>query len=152
MPKTSFRAAFGYILVGVLFIIILLIVMQQFMRNNAARAVSNNSLTGIASEQGQFTLSVTPGVEPIPMNTMHGWIIHLEAAGRPLENAQISIDGGMPAHGHGLPTQPKVTANLGGGNYQVDGFRFQMPGAWQVNFHVTAGNINDAATLTFTVR
>ena len=50
--------------------------------------------------------------------------------GSPIEGAAISVDGGMPQHGHGLPTQPRVTQSLGGGLYEIEGVRFSMGGWW----------------------
>ena len=34
-----------------------------------------------------------------------------DAAGEPVDDATIGIDGGMPQHGHGLPTRPRVTSD-----------------------------------------
>ncbi len=46
----------------------------------------------------------------------------------------------MPQHGHGLPTRPQVTKNLGNGDYLVEGMKFQMGGWWVVDFTIdTAG-------------
>jgi len=42
----------------------------------------------------------------------------------------------MPAHGHGLPTQPRVSADLGGGEYQLSGLKFNMAGEWVLVFDV----------------
>lgn len=36
----------------------------------------------------------------------------------------------MSQHGHGLPTRPQVTQNLGNGDYLVEGTKFQMGGWW----------------------
>lgn len=107
----------------------------------------------VASQDGLFRLSYRPDPGAIPLNTLHAWTLHLTAAdGRPLEGAQISVDGRMPAHGHGLPTQPQVTADLGGGDYRVEGLRFQMNGEWQVDFTIQAGGLSDIASVTFTLR
>ena len=53
-----------------------------------------------------------------------------DANGSPIDGAAISIGGGMPEHGHGLPTQPRVTQSLGGGLYEIEGVRFSMGGWW----------------------
>ena len=55
----------------------------------------------------------------------------------------------MPAHGHGLPTEPRVTANLGDGDYRVEGMKFHMQGDWVVTFAISAGGKEDIATLEF---
>jgi hypothetical protein len=94
-----------------------------------------------------FRISYTSNVKPIPLNQIHSWTLHVETAnGQPLENADISVDGGMPQHGHGLPTRPQVTENLGGGDYLVEGMNFQMSGWWEVRFGIGAGDQSDTAT------
>jgi hypothetical protein len=49
----------------------------------------------------------------------------------------------MPQHGHGLPTQPLVTAYLGDGTYLVEGMKFQMGGWWVVDFTIEANGQSD---------
>lgn len=106
-----------------------------------------------ASDAGLYTATITPGVEPAPINEMHTWTLHVETPdGKPVENAQVSVDGGMPEHGHGLPTQPKVTKYLGNGNYLVEGMRFNMPGKWELKFRVTAGGQTDQVVFNLVLR
>jgi hypothetical protein len=54
----------------------------------------------------------------------------------------------MPQHGHGLPTNPQVT-HLQGGSYRVDGFKFHMPGWWQVVVSVATAERHDRAVFNF---
>ena len=70
---------------------------------------------------------------------------------QPVEDAKITIDGGMPQHGHGLPTSPAVTANLGGGKYRVDGMKFTMSGWWELRFAITAPAGSDNAVFNVTL-
>ena len=42
-----------------------------------------------------------------------------------------------------MPTQPEVTADLGGGDYQVEGMEFQMGGYWVIDVSVTANDETD---------
>jgi hypothetical protein len=60
------------------------------------------------------------------------------AGGGAIDAAKITIDGGMPQHGHGLPTKPLVTRQLGNGDYRVEGMKFNMGGWWVVKFRVNA--------------
>jgi hypothetical protein len=97
------------------------------------------------SDKGLFEASYTASTGTIPVNQMHQWTLHVESAdGKPVEDATIHVDGDMPQHGHGLPTQPRVTKNLGNGDYLVDGLKFQMGGWWVMDFTVTAGGQTDA--------
>lgn len=75
--------------------------------------------------------------EPIRVGRIHEMRVHVETAdGRPAEDATLSVDGGMPDHGHGLPTQPRVTANLGAGEYLVEGMKYNMGGWWVVRVSI----------------
>lgn len=104
--------------------------------------------TVLDSEKGFYTVSYSSDVDPIEINRMHAWTLHVVAPdGTPVEDAEITVGGGMPAHNHGLPTQPRVTENLGDGNYRVEGLRFHMGGAWQVSF--TIASAGDVDTVTF---
>ena len=122
---------------------------------SAARSQTQSAASGeVVSRNGIYTLTWKSDSDPIPLNQMHRWTLHLEkeGAGLALDQATINIDGGMPAHGHGLPTQPQVTRALGNGNYLVEGMRFNMPGAWVVNFHIFFGNDFDTATVELNLR
>ena len=97
------------------------------------------------SDSGLFNVSYTASTGTVPVNQLHQWTLHIETAnGQPVENATISVDGDMPQHGHGLPTQPRVTKNLGNGDYLVDGMKFQMGGWWVMDFNITADGQTDA--------
>ena len=79
---------------------------------------------------------------------MHAWTsLSTTADGRPVEAASIAIDGGMPQHGHGLPTAPAVTQALGDGRFLIEGMKFNMPGWWEIDLSIDgpAG----ADTITF---
>jgi hypothetical protein len=96
------------------------------------------------SDSGALRASYGSSVVPVPLNQIHSWVIHLETnAGVALENAEVSVDGGMPAHNHGLATAPAVTAYLGNGDYRVEGLRFHMQGAWELRITVRHDNTSD---------
>lgn len=54
------------------------------------------------------------------------------ADGTAIDDMQFKVDGGMPQHGHGLPTRPRVTRQLGNGRYQIEGLKFNMGGWWEL--------------------
>ncbi|HYN87186.1 MAG TPA: FixH family protein [Ardenticatenaceae bacterium] len=96
------------------------------------------------SDNGLFRGSYVSRADPIEINQIHSWTLHVAAPdGAPVENAEIRVDGDMPQHGHGLPTQPLVTQNLGNGDYLVEGMKFQMTGWWVVDFYITADGHSD---------
>lgn len=88
------------------------------------------------TDQGLYTASVEPGLSPLQVGPLHGWVVRVTRDGHPVDQARITIDGGMPQHGHGLPTEPEVTSDLGEGRYQVEGMKFNMPGWWVVNLAI----------------
>ncbi|MCK7471462.1 MAG: FixH family protein [Desulfomicrobium escambiense] len=61
-------------------------------------------------------------------------------------------DGTMPEHGHGLPTKPRMTQELGSGVYLIEGMKFNMPGWWMVTFTVIAGGQRDSATFNIDLK
>ena len=69
-----------------------------------------------------------------------------DAEGLAVDGATIVVDGGMPQHGHGLPTKPRVTKNLGGGMYEVEGVRFSMGGWWEFKLFITGTSGVDSVT------
>ena len=96
------------------------------------------------SEQGLYKVTYSAEINPVPINQMLKWTLHVEdAEGQLVENATITVDGDMPQHGHGLPTRPQVTRYLGNGDYLVEGLKFHMPGWWVVDFQIEAGGQQD---------
>jgi hypothetical protein len=74
----------------------------------------------------------------IAINRMHSWILHIEDEdGLEIEGAIVDVEGGMPEHDHGLPTKPRITEELGGGDYRLEGMRFHMNGYWEIVVLVT---------------
>jgi hypothetical protein len=127
--------------------------MARMMGGVTAPQDDLDTATTRLSDQGFFNVTINSSVTPIPINQIQSWTIYVETAGgQPLEQAEITVDGGMPQHGHGLPTQPQVTENLGDGNYLVEGLRFQMPGWWEVTFHITANGESDNVTFNLVLK
>ena len=91
------------------------------------------------SEGHRYRATIVPQGDTIPQGKLHRWTLHVETMnGAPVDSAVISIDGGMPQHGHGLPTTPRVTRALGHGDHLVEGMKFNMGGWWVVTFRVDA--------------
>ena len=97
------------------------------------------------SEAGHYRATIHPQGDSIPQGRLHRWTLHLETAtGAPVDSATLAVDGGMPQHGHGLPTKPRVTRDLGNGDHLVEGMKFNMGGWWVVKFRVDAGAGRDS--------
>ena len=107
--------------------------------SGAAVMLSGIALAGSVAHAADYVVTyTTPGGAP-QINRMHSWVLYVEdGRGEPVENADIEVDGGMPAHDHGLPTRPRVTEELGDGYYRLDGVRFHMGGEWEMLFTIRA--------------
>ncbi|MCR4266225.1 FixH family protein [Nitratireductor sp. ZSWI3] len=91
------------------------------------------------SADGLYQVTFETDLQPVPVGETHAWILTVTTPdGAPVSDAEIAVDGGMPAHGHGLPTEPKVTENLGEGRYRVEGMRFNMGGHWEIRVGISA--------------
>ena len=99
------------------------------------------------SAAGHYVATLEPGrpLRTRQMQTVR--VIVRDTEGRAVDAARISIDGGMPQHGHGLPTRPRVTRCLGDGIYEVEGVRFNMGGWWA--FTLALDGPHGADTVTF---
>lgn len=76
---------------------------------------------------------------PVPVGRLHAWTLHVARAdGTPVTDAALAVDGDMPEHRHGLPTRPRITRNLGAGDYLLEGVKFQMGGWWVLDVDVAA--------------
>jgi len=97
------------------------------------------------SEAGHYRATIHPQGDSIPQGRLHRWTLHLETVtGTPVDSATLLVDGGMPQHGHGLPTKPRVTRDLGNGDHLVEGMKFNMGGWWVVKFRVAAAEGRDS--------
>jgi hypothetical protein len=101
---------------------------------------------------GEFIVTYTTPDGPPEINRMHTWILYVESeSGDPVEGADIEVEGGMPAHDHGLPTQPRVIEDLGDGYYRLDGIRFHMSGYWEIVVTIQSDASNDTVVIPLTL-
>jgi hypothetical protein len=119
--------------------------MHLMMHGRAERpAESEFGLGPRASAGGVYVATIEP-LEPLRVRRMQRVRLTLRTAGEAaVEGATIVVDGGMPQHGHGLPTTPKVTRDLGGGVYLVDGVKFNMGGWWELKFRIASAAGTDS--------
>jgi hypothetical protein len=90
-----------------------------------------------ATSAGVYRVTLVPPSPAPAINQMHSWRVKLVAPdGTPVHDARFAVDGGMPQHGHGLPTRPRVTGEVGDGAYALEGMKFSMTGWWQVKLDI----------------
>ena len=89
------------------------------------------------SVDGKYVVTLQPPARPAAINQLHAWTVKLSTpAGMPVTSARIQVDGGMPQHGHGLPTKPQVTRELPDGVYLIEGMKFSMTGWWEIKLAI----------------
>ena len=121
--------------------------MMMMHHGNVPRPAATEFGTGPRTSAAQhFTATLQPDqpLRPRRMQTVRVAIV--DAAGRPVDNAEIAVDGGMPEHGHGLPTRPRVTRALGDGLYEIEGVRFNMGGWWEFKLAINGAGASDIVT------
>ncbi len=89
------------------------------------------------SAGARYVVTLQPPEQPAAIHQLHAWQVRLSTpAGAPVAHARIQVDGGMPQHGHGLPTRPQVTRELPGGVYLIEGMKFSMTGWWEIRLAI----------------
>ena len=105
------------------------------------------------SAAGIYRVALVPPAQPPAINQLHSWKVTLATPdGSPVRGARFAVDGGMPQHGHGLPTQPRVTRELADGTYQLDGMKFSMTGWWEVKLAIQGPQGADKVTFNTVVQ
>ena len=106
--------------------------------------------TSKESDGGLFEVTVTSSMDPLAINAIHSWTVHIEdREGNGVEGAAINVDGGMPQHNHGFPTEPQITGELGAGDYMLEGVKFNMTGWWELMLEISSGSVTD--TVAFNI-
>ena len=94
-------------------------------------------------------MDVINTLKTIQMRKLHSWRMNItNSDGKPISGARVLLDGGMPAHAHGLPSVPKVKAVSSNGDYIIDGMKFNMGGEWLLRFTIIHEQ-KDRAQITF---
>jgi len=105
-----------------------------------------------ASAAGVYDVALVPPAQAPAINQMHSWKVKLATPeGTPVHGATFRVDGGMPQHGHGLPTQPRVTREIEAGVYALDGMKFSMTGWWEVKLDIDSPQGADKVTFNTVV-
>jgi cytochrome c peroxidase len=102
------------------------------------------------SDRQMYRVTLAPTTPIVPLRTLHAWTLRLETReGVVFMPTELTIDGGMPGHGHGLPAVPEVTRLLPSGDLLLEGMLFNMAGTWQFRLRIGGPAGFDAATVAF---
>ncbi len=130
----------------------IVLTVTAFFCNPAASFAADAPPWTVKTKNRIFEVTLGPQDGPIRINTVQKWIVSIQdASGRKIHSANVQIDGGMRGHGHGLPTQPQITENLGEGRYLIEGLRLNMVGAWTLMIGVELLERRDVATFEFEI-
>jgi YtkA-like len=100
------------------------------------------------SIDSKYIVTLQPPLTPAAINQLHTWQVRLvSSTGAPVAHARIKVDGGMPQHGHGLPTRPQVTQEQPDGTYLIEGMKFSMTGWWEIKLAIDS--LEGADKVTF---
>ncbi len=104
------------------------------------------------SAAGVYQVALVPPAQAPAINQIHSWKVRLATPqGQPVHGARFAVDGGMPQHGHGLPTQPRVTRELADGTYLLEGMKFSMTGWWELKLDIQGPEGTDKVTFNTVV-
>jgi len=121
--------------------------------SNPEKPESEKLIWQQTSEQGIFDVTLdsnTAGV--VAINEFLEWVLIIkDAEGEPVTPVRVSVSGGMPMHGHGLPSQPQVSEYLGDGKYLIKGLQFSMNGRWELAFDIQSKEQTDKVVFEFKI-
>ena len=124
------------------FVILTLFFLLSIVWSELATATQNHYPLIQSTDDGQIVLSIDTQTSSIPFNELHKWIVTVkDRSGKAIQAQAIVIDGNMPRHSHGLPTQPQLSQKLGNGQHLIEGLKFHMPGVWQIRFKCLVDNV-----------
>jgi hypothetical protein len=106
----------------------------------------NRSLVKV-THKGSFEVRIASADQPIPLHKIHHWSVEVtDRSGHQVTGATFKVAGGMPQHGHGLPTAPIVRPTGVSGRYDLQGMKFSMTGWWELTLQVSAGGVTEQVT------
>lgn len=103
--------------------------------------------TARESRERKYRVEILERPEPVALNEFQSWRLRVAGAdGKPVPGAVVNVGGGMPEHGHPLPSRPQVSPGAAAGEYRVEGLQFSMPGWWEIHVYVSKDRSEDTAT------
>jgi hypothetical protein len=129
--------------------------LQDGWKKDFIRAAARDFSRTRVTQGGLYRVSIrTPDPDSLPpMGKLHEWVLHVEdTTGVAVGHATICVDGGMPEHGHGLPTSPAANGASDGGDYRIEGMKFSMSGWWVVKFVIQAPAGTDSVRFNLGLR
>lgn len=102
---------------------------------------------GGATGDGQYYVAYRVKEEEIELNelfTLDVVIVNSNEDRREVPDVEIEVDARMPAHRHGMSTEPKVR-RTGESRFEVEGMMFHMLGHWALTVDVSQKGVTERA-------
>ena len=107
-------------------------------------------LATLKSDHGALSFEVRTAPQQPPargLSTVE--LVATDAAGKPVDGLDLTVQPWMPEMGHGASTKPSIEAR-GDGHYVVSHVACVMPGRWELRTSI-AGAVKDSATITLQI-
>jgi hypothetical protein len=102
-------------------------------------------LSAISSHNGAYRASLVPPAHAADRSGSAEWTVEVQTNnGAPVDGATLALESWMPDDDHVIATRPRVTANLGGGRYRVDGIELDRRGWWNIKLQIVAAGGTDS--------
>jgi hypothetical protein len=118
---------------------------KESSANNDAEEASTGWPTTRKTQDGSFAVTVKPLAGEIVENEHFSLDVTIAGENATTKPLQVKVDADMPAHQHGMNTQPEISAK-GDLRYQVDGMLFHMAGEWVITVDVTRDGKTERAS------
>ncbi|NOT31838.1 MAG: hypothetical protein HOP15_15440 [Planctomycetes bacterium] len=102
------------------------------------------SWTRVPSRAGSYLVCWRTVTGKVPRNEdfeLEVWVLR---DGASVPGVELTVNGWMPDHGHGMLRQPR-SARRADGSFRVEGMLLHMRGLWQLRFDVLEGALSEAA-------
>lgn len=104
---------------------------QKVLQDSTEKVSESTYRWQAISQATGVVATLQPLIGPPRIGAYQRWQLRLETgAGVGLANARPQLNGGMRAHGHGLPSRPAVSEQDQAGDYLVEGVKLNMAGEW----------------------
>jgi hypothetical protein len=95
----------------------------------------------VTSNAGNWKVTFSPTPDKMPLNEIFELTTWVDGEG---EIKSLRVDAAMPAHGHGMMTDP-ITTLQEDGSYKTTGMLLSMPGDWEIYFDIDDGETIERA-------
>jgi|GEM_PF-1953682 len=144
---------------GNLFIVLGIVLLASMMsfalvanENAPPPVIQNGELVVSSAETGNIIIKISGHKHFMALNKIQHWNVELTTLrNTPIAAAKLLVDGGMPAHAHGLPTEP-VVEHVNDNVYKIKGLKFSMAGVWVLFIDINTEDIAYKLTLEFDLR